>query len=181
MDISYRVVESCRKTLALQVQPDGEIVVRCPRGVPRYRVQAFVESKRTWLERQLSRQPKADKLTAAKLAELKRQATEDLSRRTAAYACSTGISYGKVTIRCQKTRWGSCSARGNLNFNCLLMLAPPFVRDYVVVHELCHRKQMNHSAAFWAEVAAVLPAYDTSRRWLRENGPQLLAAAAKKK
>ena len=80
----------------------------------------------------------------------------------------------RITIRNQKSKWGSCSAKGNLNFNCLLMDAPPEVLDYVVVHELCHRLHMDHSPAFWADVARVLPDYEKRRRWLRENGPALI-------
>ena len=79
-----------------------------------------------------------------------------------------------ITIRNQKTRWGSCSSKGNLNFNCLLMLTPPEVIDYVVVHELCHRKEMNHSGAFWAEVEKVLPDYKEQVKWLKENGGQII-------
>ena len=79
-----------------------------------------------------------------------------------------------ITIRNQKTRWGSCSSKGNLNFNCLLMLTPPEVIDYVVVHELCHRKEMNHSWAFWAEVEKVLSGYKEQVKWLKENGGQVI-------
>ena len=86
-----------------------------------------------------------------------------------------GTDYGRVTIRCQRTRWGSCSAKGNLNFNCLLLLAPPEALDSVVVHELCHRKHMNHSAAFYAEVLRVFPDYRKWNGWLREHGAALLA------
>ena len=93
----------------------------------------------------------------------------------ARFAPQVGVSYGRITIRSQRTRWGSCSARGNLNFNCLLMLCPEEVRDYVVVHELCHRKQLNHSPQFWAEVAAILPDAARHRKWLKENGGALIA------
>lgn len=86
-----------------------------------------------------------------------------------------GISFGRITIRSQHTRWGSCSADGNLSFNCLLMFAPESVQDYVVVHELCHRKHMNHSPAFWAEVEKVLPDYRLQKAWLKEQGTSLLA------
>ena len=86
-----------------------------------------------------------------------------------------GVTYGRSTIRSQHTRWGSCSARGNLNFNCLLALTPPEVLDYVVVHELCHRKELNHSPAFWAEAERVLPDYKNRRNWLKENGTALIA------
>ena len=86
-----------------------------------------------------------------------------------------GVTYGRITIRNQVSRWGSCSSVGNLNFNCLLMLAPPEVRDYVVVHELCHRKEMNHSPAFWAEVEKMIPDYKAHKKWLKDNGTALIS------
>ena len=85
-----------------------------------------------------------------------------------------GVSIHRVTIRCQRTRWGSCSAKGNINLNCLLMICPEEVRDYVVVHELCHRREMNHSPRFWAEVERVMPDYRRHRRWLKEEGSALM-------
>ena len=84
-------------------------------------------------------------------------------------------TYGRITIRNQKTRRGSCSSKGNLNFNVALMRAPIEVLDYVVVHELCHRKHMNHSKEFWAEVARILPDYKTQEKWLKDNGKKLMA------
>ena len=94
------------------------------------------------------------------------------------YAARIGVDYGRITVRAQKTRWGSCSARGDLSFNCLLMLAPPEVIDSVVVHELCHRRHMDHSPEFYAEVHRIFPDYDKWHGWLREHGPVLLARAA---
>ena len=93
-----------------------------------------------------------------------------IAERTAYYAGIIGVTYGRITIRDQKTRWGSCSSQGNLNFTWKLVLAPPEVLDYVVVHELCHRIEMNHSAAFWRQVVRVLPDYQQQRGWLKENG-----------
>jgi predicted metal-dependent hydrolase len=84
------------------------------------------------------------------------------------------VTYGRITVRNQRTRWGSCSSKGNLNFNCLLMLAPPDILDYVVVHELCHRKEMNHSPKFWAEVAKVIPDYKERQKWLRTEGSNIM-------
>ena len=81
-----------------------------------------------------------------------------------------GDSYGSITVREQKTRWGSCSAKGNLNFNWKLVLMPEEILEYVVVHELAHRLQMNHSTEFWDEVEKILPDYRKRRQWLKENG-----------
>ena len=80
------------------------------------------------------------------------------------------VTYGTVRLSSARTRWGSCSARGNLNFHWKLILMPPEVLDYVVVHELAHRREMNHSPRFWAIVEKVLPDYKERRRWLKENG-----------
>jgi predicted metal-dependent hydrolase len=91
------------------------------------------------------------------------------------YAPRIGVTYGGITIRNQRTRWGSCSGKGNLNFNCMLMLAPPRVIEYVIVHELCHRKHMDHSPAFWALVERHLPDWQERRGWLKQNGSALLA------
>ncbi len=91
------------------------------------------------------------------------------------YAKIMGVDYGRITIRHQKTRWGSCSSKGNLNFNCYLMLAPQEVLEYVVVHELAHRREMNHSKAFWKIVEQYKPNYKWSKRWLKEEGVKLLA------
>ena len=104
-----------------------------------------------------------------------RRAAEVIPQRVAYFAQKIGVTYGRITIRNQKTRWGSCTAEGNLNFNCLLMEAPPEVLDSVVVHELCHRKEMNHSERFYAEVLRVFPDYWAQDKWLKENGHMLMA------
>jgi len=84
------------------------------------------------------------------------------------------VTYGRITVRNQKTRWGSCSSKGNLNFNCLLMLTPPEVIDSVVVHELCHLREMNHSPKFYAEVLKVYPDYHKWNGWLKEHGAAIM-------
>ena len=96
-------------------------------------------------------------------------------RKVEYFAPIVGVSYGRITIRNQKTRWGSCSSKGNLNFNVALMRAPIEVLDYVVVHELCHRLYLNHSKDFWKEVERVLPDYRLREKWLKENGTRLMA------
>ncbi len=94
-------------------------------------------------------------------------------QRCAYYRQFTGGIYHSITIRDQKTRWGSCSSRGTLSFNYRLIFAPPAVLDYVVVHELCHLTHMNHSADFWNLVGSVMPDYKQHRKWLKEHGGEL--------
>ena len=173
--LDYTLIRSPRKTISIQLSPDGSLVVRAPNRMPKRDIEGFVESKRGWIEGHLRKLPEAQpKLTDAELRELARRAKEVLPEITAYYAPLVGVDYGRITIRAQRTRWGSCSAQGNLSFNCLLMLTPDDVMEYVVVHELCHRKEMNHSARFWAEVERVLPGYRESRRWLKEHGGGLI-------
>lgn len=90
-----------------------------------------------------------------------------------AYARRLKVDYERISIKEQKSLWGSCSAKGNLNFNWKLVLAPPEVLDYVVVHELCHLKEMNHSPAFWELVEQIIPDYKEKRKWLKDNGGML--------
>lgn len=177
-ELSYRVIRSDRKTVAIQITPEGEVLVRCNRRTKEGDIRSFVMSKESWIRKHLSQKnriPQAPKLTRTQLQSLAQEALQAIPQRVAYFAPLVGVSYGMITIRNQRTRWGSCSSKGNLNFNCLLMLAPPEVADYVVVHELCHRKEMNHSAAFWALVEKVLPDYRVRRQWLKANGSALIA------
>lgn len=97
-----------------------------------------------------------------------------LTEQTALYAAKMHVSPRRITIRDQKTRWGSCSSKGNLNFNWRLILMPEEILDYVVVHELAHLKEMNHSQTFWAVVERTLPDYKVRRKWLKEHGPEYM-------
>lgn len=179
----YEVIRSRRRTLSAQVK-DGRVVIRAPLRTTDAEIRQFLEKHRRWLEKHLMQsraleQAKAGvrKLTKAEIAELKKKAKQVIPERAAYWAPLIGVKYGQISIRCQKTRWGSCSAKGNLNFNCLLMLAPDGVIDSIVVHELCHRKAMNHSARFYAEVLRVMPEYRQHQKWLREHGEMILAMA----
>ena len=98
------------------------------------------------------------------------KAREIFEQKVSYYAQMMGVSYGRIAIRDQKTRWGSCSGEGNLNFNWRLIFAPAGVLDYVVVHELAHRKEMNHSPRFWKVVEDTMPEYRKYQKWLKENG-----------
>ena len=146
--MTYKLIRSNRKSIAIEVRAEG-ILVRAPLQATQAAITAFVNNKADWIKK-----------AQAKIA--------------AAPTPPLGVCFGRITIRNQRSRWGSCSSKGNLNFNCLLMLTPPEVIDSVVVHELCHRKEMNHSKAFYAEVLRVFPDYWKWDKWLKENGPQLM-------
>jgi len=172
MQLTYRVIRSDRRTVSIKIEGDG-VVVRAPKYASDRQIREIVESKAAWIAEQLAKreqEKKLPRLTDADIQLLADQALEDIPARVKRFAPLVGVTYGNITIRNQRSRWGSCSSQGNLNFNCLLMLTPPAVRDYVVVHELCHRKEMNHSAAFWAQVARVMPDYKTHLRWLKTHG-----------
>ena len=176
--MEYKIIRSRRKSVAIEITPRGDILVRCPVRMSRQQIQQFLDSKAHWIQSHLSRiaaQPQASVLTPQEHQALIRTAKEYFSRRVRFWADRMGLTFGRITVRSQHTRWGSCSAAGNLSFNCLLMLAPEEIRDYVIVHELCHRTEMNHSSHFWAQVELHLPDYQSRRKWLRDNGSTLLA------
>ena len=172
--MEYTLIRSERKTISIRILPGG-VEVRAPRRMPKADIERFLESKRGWIEAHLAKLPSPrPKFTEAELRALADRAKEDLPERVRHFAPIVGVDYGRITIRSQHTRWGSCSGKGNLNFNCLLMLTPETVRDYVVVHELCHRLEMNHSEKFWKHVERVLPGYREQQRWLKEHGQELV-------
>ena len=173
--MEYTIIRSRRKTLAIEITPQGNILVRAPLRMAKWDVQRFLESKQDWITAHLAKLPVVTPLTAEEHNALIRSAKEALPAKVAFFARELGVTFGRITIRSQRSRWGSCAASGNLSFNCLLMLAPEEVQDYVVVHELCHRKEMNHSPAFWAEVERVMPDYRNRKAWLKEHGASLLA------
>lgn len=174
--IEYTVVRSRRKTLAIEITPRGEILVRAPVRMAKGDIQSFVDSRRDWICTHLEKLgPAPNPLTPEDLRQLSVQAKLLIPEKVARYATLLGVTFGRIAVRSQRRRWGSCSARGNLNFNCLLMLAPEEILDYVIVHELCHRKEMNHSPRFWALVEQILPDYRSRRKWLTDHGANLLA------
>ncbi|MBQ2016530.1 MAG: M48 family metallopeptidase [Clostridia bacterium] len=180
--VDIELLRSRRRSIGLEVRPDGSVILRVPNRLPKRDALAFLQTKEAWLRKCLDQVEERESfaeaaglepLTEDELSALTKAARAYFTEKCAWLAPVVGVDYGRISIRHQKTRWGSCSTKGNLNFNCLLMLAPEDVRDYVVVHELCHRKEMNHSSAFWAEVARVVPDYREKERWLKENGPLL--------
>lgn len=173
------VIRSNRKTIAIQVNADLTVTVRAPKGTAQCEIDRILQEKENWIRKSMEKiREKKDlyeaenrePLTNEEIRKLADQALHDIPERVEIFSKLIGVSYGRITIRNQKTRWGSCSGKGNLNFNCLLMLAPSEVIDYVVVHELCHRKEMNHSKAFWEEVEKVFPEYRRCVQWLKNEG-----------
>lgn len=178
-----RIIRSRRKTVSIQIDENLRITVRAPLRMPDGAIRAFIEERSAWIEKNLEKmrerkeemQPEPEEvLTVEEIRALAKEAADYIPKRVSFYAEKIGVNYGRITIRNQKSRWGSCSGRGNLNFNCLLMLTPPEIIDYVVVHELCHRLEMNHSPYFWAKVECILPDYKNRRKWLRTNGEKIM-------
>lgn len=175
-ELQLNIIYSNRKTVSIELGIDS-ILVRAPKSMNQYEIDAVLNEKRSWIEKYITkmkiRQEVIEKLTPFnmdEISELTDRALIVIPEKVKKYAPIVGVDYGRITIRNQRSRWGSCSSKGNLNFNCLLMLFSDEVIDYVVVHELCHRKYMNHSAAFYAEVEQVLPEYRKCQKCLKENG-----------
>lgn len=172
MDLEYEIIRSRRKTMSLQVTRDGRVVVRCPLRVSDRKAAEFVREHRDWVLSHLretrERMEDVPVFTEKEMREYRERARRILTAKTAVWAEKMGVAYGRIAIRQQATRWGSCSTKGNLNFNWVLILLPEELQDYVVVHELAHRKEMNHSSRFWSLVEEQLPDYKARRSRLKE-------------
>ena len=182
MNYTLTLLRSRRRTLGIEILSPDRVLIRAPLKMPAAEIRRIVEEKRGWIETHLAEAARRaaaatrfPPLSPQEISDLADEALAFFPPRVRFFAQQIGVRYGRVTIRNQKTRWGSCSSKGNLNFNCLLMLCPPEVRDYVIVHELCHRLEMNHGPRFWAAVEKTLPDYRQHLRWLKEHGPALLA------
>lgn len=175
ININYELRRSKRKTISVEISREAKIIVRAPLKMSVRDIEAFLDSKSEWISAHLEkvRQRASNlppKLTENDISELKKRAKKEIPARVDFYAKQMGVEYGRIAFRAQKTRFGSCSTKDNLNFNIAIMLMPSEIIDYVIVHELSHLKQMNHSKAFWYEVERVLPDYKQRRDWLKANG-----------
>ncbi len=148
-----------------------------PEGTSRARIRRVLEAEREWIAAQRRRQVQRLDLDplAVRESEARATARRVVSRLAEKEAEQIGVVYRRIRIAGQRTLWGSCSPRGTLSFNWRLVLAPPDVLDYVVVHELCHLRVRNHSRQFWALVEQHRPGWRQQRNWLREYGAELLA------
>lgn len=185
MSQEIKLIRSNRKTLVIEVNAKGEVCVRAPLRMPVSQINKFIGQKADWIDdhvrkmknKQTERHEASEEkvpISEQEIKLLKTRAKRIIPGKVRFYARLIGVTYGNITIRMQKSRWGSCSAKGNLNFNCLLMKTPEEILDYVIVHELCHRKEMNHSPRFWAEVEKIIPDYKEKRKWLKDHGNELM-------
>jgi predicted metal-dependent hydrolase len=215
-----KIIRSKRKTIALVVQADGELLVRAPKRATRKEIDALLEKHASWIaKKQAEAKTKhaampshqfvdgehffflgeryslklvdqqavslrfdkgfylskdAQSKAAALFEQFYRQeARRIFTERVRHYTEKYDFEVAKIKLSSAKKRWGSCSSKGNLNLVWRLVMAPLEIIDYVIVHELCHLREANHSKRFWAEVEAILPDYKSRRRWLKVNGHQI--------
>ncbi len=177
-DIPITVIYSNRKTFGIEIK-NCKVTVRIPNRTSNRQLKAFVEKHRDWIIRkydEASEQSRSKENVNLKIPDYEELRGSEriiikqkFSEKTDYYANLMGVNYGKITIRNQKTRWGSCSSKGNLNFNYKLYYMPERLMDYVIVHELAHLKYMNHSKEFWRVVETYYPSYKQCREELRRS------------
>ncbi|MGN0519906.1 MAG: M48 family metallopeptidase [Candidatus Fimenecus sp.] len=169
--MDYILIYGKRKTLSLTVQLDGTVLVKAPTGYPQAEIEQFVQAHEKWImqarQRQKQRAEIEKTLTEKRIRELRALAAMELPRRVEYFAKQMGVQPTGVKITSAKTRFGSCSAKNSLCFSWRLMLYPPEAIDYVVVHELAHIKEKNHSHAFYKVVSSVLPDYKAREKLLK--------------
>ncbi len=181
MDYIIEIKRSRRRSIGFEIKSSGVLTVRAPYRITEQEIMQRVQAHRQWIEKHMLIVQNRERLAAQlpdfseeDIRQMAEEALEKIPQKVEQYARQIGVTYGRITIRNQKTRWGSCSVEGNLNFNCLLMQVPEQVMDYVIVHELCHRKEMNHSKRFWQLVEQVMPDYTEHKKWLKEHGQALI-------
>ena len=158
--MNIQVIKSRRRTIGIEVHADGKVIVRTPLRMSSAAINRFIEEHDN---RHGTGAPGIECLSNQELDNIK----DTFEKRVQYYCDIMNVSVGRITIRNQKTRWGSCSSKGNVNFNYQLYYMPQELMDYVIVHELSHRRHMNHSAEFWAEVEKYCPEYRTYRKQLK--------------
>lgn len=168
----YEVVYSVRRTISLCVKND-RVIVRAPYGVSAKKIRELVEKHNAWIEKHIAEQSvraKQNEALDARESELRHLAKKVLPQKTEQYARQMGVTYGKITITGARGRFGSCSSKGNISYSFRLMGYPDEAIDYVVVHELAHRLEMNHSPAFYRHIERILPDYKERRLLLKTKG-----------
>jgi predicted metal-dependent hydrolase len=159
----------------LRVLDDGTLRVTLPRWGSKREALGFVEASRSWIEAQHARRRSAPPRASRADAAVRARARRELPQQLLDLAARHGIPVTGISVRNQRSRWGSCSRQGRITLNWRLLLVPDFVREYVMLHELMHRRELNHSPRFWRLVGTVCPRVVEARRWLRIEGAALFA------
>ena len=157
----------------LRVLDSGTLRVTLPRWGSKREALAFVERSGAWIAKQLLKHRSRPAVVHPDEPALRKRAQQELPPELLTLAAAHGITVTRVSIRNQRSRWGACSARGSITLNWRLILVPPFVREYVMIHELMHRRELNHSKRFWKHVAAACPRHHDARTWLLSDGQRL--------
>ena len=169
--MTYEIVRSRRRTVALEVTREGRVLVRAPLRMTQGEIDRFVAAHADWLEKakaKVAARPAAHPpLTEAEIAALRQRAKEVLPGKVVHYAAIMGVVPTSVKITAARTRFGSCSGKNGICFSLYLMQYPEEAIDYVVVHELAHIRHHDHSSAFYAEVAKVMPDYRARMKLLK--------------
>lgn len=164
------------KYLRLAVRADSSVLMTAPRIYPLFLIKHYINEKLSWILESVAKQKNRHGILSSlphsreEVAHYKKMTKDYLERRLPDYNQQYGFVYNRVAIRNQGTRWGSCSSKKNLNFNYRLCLLSPDLADYIIVHELCHLGEMNHSRRFWALVAKTFPDYKLKIKMLRKIG-----------
>ncbi len=173
-NINYRVRESQRaKCLRITIYPNGELAATLPRGMSFETLEEFIRQKANWILRKIKlaqkRKPSMclPKSSRKEYLKYKDRALELAKRKIEELNKAYNFQHKRISIRDQKTRWGSCSRKRNLNFNYKIVHLPEKYLDYIIVHELCHLKQFNHSKGFWDLVDQTVPDYKKIRKEIR--------------
>jgi predicted metal-dependent hydrolase len=169
---AYYVRHRRARRYILRVDTDGRLRVTIPRGGSRREADAFVQTHLEWVARQRAGLPR-QALPADEPRALRERAVRELPPRLIELAARHGLTVPRVSVRNQRSRWGSCGRDGHICLNWRLVLMPSWVGEYVLVHELMHLRRMDHSPAYWRLVAGACPDYRAARQWLRTHGPSL--------
>lgn len=157
----------------LRLLDDGTLRVTLPRRGSKREAQAFVERSESWIAGQRLKRPSKAAVTHPDESALRERAAGELPIELRSLAAAHDITVTRISIRNQRSRWGACSSSGSITLNWRLILVPAHVREYVMIHELMHRRELNHSSSFWRHVAAACPDYRDAKRWLLKEGPRL--------
>lgn len=172
MSIPYVLKRSMRaRAMRLAVYPDARVVVTAPHFFGLGAIERFVVKHSDWISRHVERTRGRTviRIQRREIPALKRRALALTSARCAHFANIYNVRYKKISIRAQKTRWGSCSRTGNLSFNYKIAVLPSHIADYIVVHELCHLREMNHGKRFWNLIAQTIPDHKSVRKALHNS------------